>query len=102
MAKVYFTEPTKANMWNEKMHIAWLDKIAVEAKCTRQGMLRQVLDGVMNFTTKNPGALAAILEYASDATIPLRPRKPNKATEAPTEPEVKPEPKKRGRPRKNP
>ena len=101
MAKVYFTEPTKANMWTEKAHIAWLDRIAKEQGATRQGILRQVLDGVMNFCEKTPGALTSILGYASAADTPLRARKP-KGEKPDKVVEVKPAPKKRGRPRKNP
>lgn len=105
VAKVYFIDPVKVNCWNERSHIAWLDKIAEEQGGTRQGILRQVLDGVMNFTGKTPGALASILGYASPADTPLRARKPksNKLIDiiAPAEPPPEAPPKrKRGRPRK--
>lgn len=100
--KVYFTDPIKVNCWNERAHVAWLDKIAKEQGSTRQGILRQILDGVMNFSVKTPGALAAILGHASPADTPLRARKPKKLTAADPVPEVKEEPpkRKRGRPRK--
>ena len=102
MSRVYFTEPIKINAWNEKAHVVWLDKIAAERQHTRQGILRQVLDGVMNFAAATPGALDAILGYASAADTPLRARKPKKLTAADPVPGVKEEPpkRKRGRPRK--
>jgi len=102
VSKVYFTDPIKVNMWNEKAHIAWLDKIAVEHQATRQGILRQILDGVMNFTDQNLGALDSILGHASAADTPLRARKPKRLTAADPAPEVREEPpkRKRGRPRK--
>ena len=100
MSKVYFTDPVKVNCWTERAHIVWVDKVAAEQNGTRQGMLRQILDGVMNFTTANPAALAAILGYASTADTPLRTRKPKeeKPVEAVQEPEAPKRP--RGRPKK--
>lgn len=100
MPKVYFIDPVKVNAWNERSHVEWLDKIAKEQQATRQGILRQVLDGVMNFANKTPGALAAILGYATPTDTPLRARKPRggnpaKAVEEPVAPK-----RKRGRPRK--